>query len=107
MKLVVDSKHQSPLYLNRALHLAPDYESKNPLMHWGAIKQLKSVVHGQHDKDFVVVDIVMPISVLHNITSLFRTSTIWYDIANGAAFVSHHDDSLYFTAVAAFSQVFS
>jgi len=104
VKLVADSKHQPAFYLNRGVYLSPDDAVNKTFLYWGAIKQLQKISNDKIDRDFAVLDMIMPPTVLKNFTELFRTSSIWFDVANGASFASHHDDSLYFSSVSLLSQ---
>jgi hypothetical protein len=84
---------QAKSAVNRAFHIAPD-SSKAISIHDGAKVQLKAACDSLAEQDFAVVDVILKSQSIKLLTSIFLTSTFWFDVTNGAAFVSHPDDGL-------------
>jgi len=104
VKLVADSKHQSPIFLNKGIFL-PENELNEITLLWEAIVQLQKLALRQNEQDFAVLDVIMPSSILNHLTDLMRMGSIWFDVSNGYTFATHSDDSLYFSHISLLSQV--
>lgn len=77
------------------------------MLHWGAINQLKEVsMQSALDRnDYIVLDVIMQQNALQDLHASLLNSSIWFDVTNGAAFVSHHDDGLMLSSVMSLAQV--
>ena len=108
-------------FLNRLVHLAAEATSTSSsssggagggggipaeaLVHAGAMKYLRTI-HGElQANDFIVVDVILKEAALQELSRLLLSSTVWFDVTNGAAFASHHDDGLTFRSVQTLVQV--
>lgn len=94
-------------YLNRLVHLAPSgvIDSSTSLVHAGAMQYLRSLRGELHTHDFLVVDVILQQAALRSISRTLLTSSVWFDVTNGAAFAAHHDEGLVFPEVHALVQV--
>jgi hypothetical protein len=65
----------------------------------------REVVDQLQQMDFVVVDTVLRPKALQRLTDYLLRSTIWFDVTNGAALVSHMDDGLVFEGLQRLGQL--
>ena len=93
-------------YLNRVVHLEQDAGlSADSLVHAGAIQYLHSIRSELQAHDFIVVDVILKDLAMRQLTRLLLSSTVWFDVTNGASFAAHHDDGLVFPSVHTLVQV--
>lgn len=94
-------------YLNRLVHLPQESSAfdTTSLVHSGAMQYLKSLRKELLTHDFLVVDVILQEAALRSISRLLLSSTVWFDVTNGAAFAAHHDEGLVFPAVHSLVQV--
>lgn len=94
-------------YLNRLVHLPQEGGAidTSSLVHAGAMQYLKSLRKELLTHDFLVVDVILQEAALRSISRLLLSSTVWFDVTNGAAFAAHHDEGLVFPAVHSLVQV--
>lgn len=92
--------------LNRVVHLQRDEGvAADALVHAGAIQYLHSIRNELQSHDFVVVDVILKDAALRELSRLLLSSTVWFDVTNGAAFAAHHNDGLAFPSVHTLVQV--
>ena len=92
--------------LNRLVHLQEDPGlGAEALVHAGAIQYLHSIRNELLAHDFVVVDVILKEAALLELSRLLLSSTVWFDVTNGAAFAAHHNDGLAFPSVHTLVQV--
>lgn len=86
--------------INRLVHLSDDrHISTTSLVHLGAMRYLQSVSVQLMQNDFLVVDVIMQPTALRQLSEVLLGSTVWFDVTNGASFVSHYDDGLVFESI--------
>lgn len=87
--------------INRLVHLSDDrHVSNTSLVHLGAMRYLQSVsVQQLMQNDFLVVDVIMQPTALRQLSEVLLGSTVWFDVTNGASFVSHYDEGLVFDSI--------
>jgi hypothetical protein len=97
-------------YLNRLVHLESDSSNNaviasESLVHMGAMNYLKSIASQLQSTDFIVVDMIMQVPAMQELSRLLLSSTVWFDVTNGATFATHYDDGLVFSTVTRLVQV--
>jgi hypothetical protein len=97
-------------YLNRLVHLESDSSNNaviasESLVHMGAMNYLKSIASQLQSTDFIVVDMIMQVPAMQELSRLLLSSTVWFDVTNGATFAAHYDDGLVFSTVTQLVQV--
>lgn len=102
MKLLFNSRVKEHIHrINRLVHLSDDrHISTTSLVHLGAMRYLQSVsVQQLMQNDFLVVDVIMQSMALRQLSEVLLGSTVWFDVTNGASFVSHYDEGLVFDSI--------
>ena len=98
--------YNQALHLNRALHIGNDPNiPADKLVHQGAMKYLNSLRREVDQHDYLVVDVILQDNAMKQLSKLLLSSTVWFDVTNAAAFVSHHDDGLVFPSLHTLVQV--
>ena len=94
-------------HVNRLVHLESDHTlTADSLVHQGAMQYLKSLRSELHSNDFIVVDVILQTAALNELSRLLLSSTVFFDVTNGAAFASHADDGLVFKSMQSLVQVY-
>jgi len=92
--------------INRAVYLAqePFLDQNASMAHSKVLAQLTHILAELEESDFVVIDSILQRHVLTSLSHTLLTSTIWFDVTNGQAFVARHDDGLVYNAFARLAQ---
>ncbi len=99
LSTLLRSEQYNGLPINRLVHFAPaadavESASASSLLHLGAIKRLFADTGELPKGDFLVLDVVLTPTAISAMSKALLASTIWFDAANGAAFVAHHNEGL-------------
>ena len=80
--------------MNRLLHSADDVKEIS-VGQPAAMGYMRSVLtDGIESADFLVIDNALDSSGQDALTRVALTSTFWFDVTNGGAFVAHSDDGM-------------
>jgi hypothetical protein len=83
----------------------PDNIQNKSFLDPGVIAHLSDLNQHASDADYFVVDSVLQSEALQHFSSLLLHSTVWFDLTNGFAFCTHHDDGLHFSSITSLAQV--
>ena len=91
-------------YLNRVTNLHHNVTIPH-ILYSDVLLYFKNISTVLEHNDFVVIDDVIPPSVLTVTVAMLQQSTIWFDISNGMSYFAHDNESLIFQAFHQLSKV--